>query len=70
MANILKKEVLSYFKIEQKKVVTIAEVDNNAAKRLIYYLSFLNGSREDKRVRINKAQYEQEKAMAIKVEAI
>jgi len=70
MANILKKEVLSYFKIEQKKVVTIAEVDNNAAKRLIYYLSFLNGSREDKKQRINKAEYERQVKLATRVEAI
>ena len=61
MVKILKKEILNFFKTDKKKILTIAEVENQSAKRLIYYLSFLNGNREDKKHRINKARYEEEK---------
>jgi hypothetical protein len=64
MVKILKKEVIKLPKIDQKKILTIAEVENNTAKRLIYYLSFLNGSREDKKHRINKKTYELERKRA------
>lgn len=61
MVKILKREILTLPKIDQKKILTIAEVENDTAKRLIYYLSFLNGNREDKKHRINKTIYEKEK---------
>ena len=64
MANILKKEILKFPKIDQKKILTIAEVENTTAKRLIYYMGFLNGNREDKKARINKATYEAERKRA------
>lgn len=70
MVKILKKEVLTFPKIDQKKILTIAEVENKTAKRLIYYLSFLNGNREDKKHRINKAVYEEEKARAINTQTL
>ena len=68
MVKILKKEILEFPKIDQKKILTIAEVENNTAKRLIYYLSFLNGNREDKKTRINKKVYEAERNRALNVE--
>ena len=68
MVKILKKEILKFPKMDQKKILTIAEVENNSVKRLIYYLSFLNGSREDKKHRINKKIYEQEKKFAPVIE--
>ena len=64
MVKILRRELLKFPKIDQKKILTIAEVENNTAKRLIYYLGFLNGSREDKRHRINKKVYEEHKKRA------
>lgn len=69
MVKILKKEIVKPFKIDQKKILTIAEVENNTAKRLIYYLSFLNGNREDKKHRINKKTYELEKKKAEFIES-
>lgn len=64
MVKILKKEILKFPKMDQKKILTIAEVENNSVKRLIYYLSFLNGGREDKKHRINKKIYDKEKKFA------
>jgi len=68
MIKVLKKEVLKFPKIDQKKILTIAEIENKSVKRLIYYLSFLRGNREDKKIRINKKVYEKEKFFAEKVE--
>lgn len=68
MAKILSREVIKLPKIDQKKILTIAEVENNTAKRLIYYMGFLCGNREDKKYRINKATYEAEKKRAEFVE--
>lgn len=70
MVKVLRKEIIKLPKIDQKKILTIAEVENNTAKRLIYYLSFLNGNREDKKHRINKSVYEQEKKYAEHIEVI
>ena len=64
MVRILKKEILKLPQIDQKKVLTIADVENKTAKRLIYYMGFLCGNREDKKYRINKATYEAERKRA------
>lgn len=68
MVKLIKKEILTIPKIDQKKVLTIAEKENKSIKQLIYYLSYLNGRREDKKQMINKATYEQEKKYALKIE--
>jgi len=70
MVKILKKEILTFPKIDQRKILTIAEVENKTAKRLIYYISLLNGRREDKKHRINKAVYELEKRRAIQTQTL
>lgn len=70
MVKILSKEILTFPKIDQKKILTIAEVENKTAKRLIYYLSFLNGNREDKKHRINKNAYQKEKSRAVNTQTL
>jgi len=70
MVKILRKELLTLPKIDQKKILTIAEVENKTAKRLIYYLSYLNGNREDKKHRINKTIYELEKRRAVNTQTL
>ena len=70
MVKILRKELLTFPKIDQKKILTIAEVENKTAKRLIYYLSLFRGGREDKKHRINKNIYEQEKARSINTQTL
>lgn len=70
MVKILSKEILTFPKMDRKKILTIAEVENSTAKRLIYYLSFLNGNREDKKHRINKNVYDQEKSRALNTQVV
>ena len=67
MVKVLSKEIIKLPKIDQKKILTIAEVENSTAKRLIYYMGVLCGNREDKKYRINKATYEAEKKRAEKI---
>jgi len=68
MVKILTKEILTFPKIDKKKILTIAEVENNSVKRVIYYLSWLSGNREDRKHRINKKIYDKEKKFALEIE--
>jgi len=68
MVKILKKEILTLPKMDRKKILTIAEVENSSVKRLIYYLSWLSGNREERKHRINKKVYEKEKKFALDVQ--
>lgn len=68
MVKVLRKEILTIPKIDQKRVLTIAEKENKNIKQLIYYLSYLSGRREDKTRMINKEIYEKEKRFASNIE--
>lgn len=74
MVRTFKKETLTFIRkcgkleIEEKEVLTIAEVENVNIKRFIYYLSKLSGNREDKKRRINKKIYEERRNAAAKID--
>ena len=68
MIKILKREILTFPKIDKKKILTIAEVENKSVKRVLYYLGFLSGNREDKKHLISKKVYERERSFALNVE--
>jgi len=67
MPKIIREKILILPNIDKRKVLSIAKEENDSVDRFIYYLSFLNGKRRDKKKRINKQTYDKELKFAEKV---